>query len=1153
MIYVVGISILLQVIAAIVALRLIRLTGARSAWLLIAAAMGLMIARRCFTLYHTAIGDGVVLSGTAHEALGLAVSLAMVLGLLGVEPLFRKLAESRQMEQSLRETEARFRATFEQAAVGIALVDLNGRWLQVNRRLCEIVGYEHGELLGKTFQEITHKDDLEADLTQLESLRRGDLETYSMEKRYHHKAGYIVWVNLTVSAERDQRGSIAFYIAVVEDISLRKQVEQSLQMQSRVLESMTEGVSLSDENGIIRYTNPAEDAIFGYERGELIGKHVTVQNSYPLEENERIVASVIEELRTKGVWTGEWRNRKKDGTPFTTLARITMLELEGQPHFVCVQADVTQQKEAQLALAASEESLRLALASGRMGSWQWNVRTGAVSWSDNLEAIHGLAPGSFGGTLDSFNELVYPDDRQLLADTIARSLEARSEYEIEFRNVRQDGSIGWILGKGQVFVGSDGQPERVVGVAMDITERKRAEEALRQSEGQFRRAVVNAPIPIMMHTENGEILQLSKAWTELSGFTPEDIPTVDHWLERAFDDHTRPRARSLFACFTQNEAPHEGELEIRTASGSRRVWHFTISAPGHLQDGRQFLASMATDVTDRRRSEESARFLADVSAALAALEDYQPTLEHVAQLAVPYFADWCGVDLKQSDGTLARLAVQHIDPSKIELAKELHRRFPPDPDSPHGILAVIRSGNPVLVPVITDEMLVAAIQEPERLALVRELGLRSYLCVPLKARGETIGALTFAMAESGRVLTAQELSLAQDLAGRATIAIENARLYQELREADRRKDEFLAMLAHELRNPLAPISNALYILGLQPAQSASAEQARAMMERQVQHMVRLVDDLLDVSRIMRGKIELQKETIILNDVVSRAIETVQPVIDGLGHRLQVSLPDPPVRIKVDPVRMSQVLANLLNNAAKYTERGGQIWLDGEAHNGEVHLRVRDSGIGIEPGMLRHIFELFAQADHSRQRAHGGLGIGLTLVRRLVELHGGTVEAQSNGLGQGSEFSVRLPRAVDKGRNVDRRESPAAESATGKRRVLVVDDNIDSANTLAMLLRMTGNQVEVAYDGLAALETFETSQLEVVILDLGMPGLDGYETARRLRTLPGGDTVLLAALTGWGQEDDRRRTEEAGFDLHLVKPVKLQDLQTLLDHPKLVMQ
>ena len=1152
MVYIVCISIALQVVAAAIVLRLIRLTGAHAAWLLIALGMGLMIARRCVTLYLIATGSGRAVSATGHEVLGLLVSLALTLGLLGIVPVFRKLAESHGIEQALREAEARFRATFEQAAVGIAHVGLDGRWLQVNRRLCDIVGYGREELLAKTFQEITHPEDLQADLKQLEALRHGTIETYSMEKRYWHKSGHLVWVNLTASAQRDERGWAAFFISVVEDISVRKQAEQSLQMQSRVLESMNEGVSVTDEQGIIRYTNPAEDAMFGYERGELLGKHVMLQNAYSPEENARIVASVIEELKSKGAWAGEWRNRKKDGTAFTTFARITSLELEGRPHFVCVQADTTERKQAELALAASEESLRLALESGRMGSWQWNIRTGVVSWSDNLEEIHGLAPGTFGGTLEAFSELVYAEDRQRVSDAITRSLEARGEYDIEFRNVRQDGTIGWILGKGRVFVGADAEPERVVGVATDITDRKRAEESLRQSEQQFRRAVVNAPIPIMMHTADGEILQLSKAWTGLSGYSPDDIAKVADWLNIAFDDSSRPAAESLFGTLALNGESHEGEFEIRTASGDRRVWHFSVSAPGNLHDGRQFLTTTATDVTDRSRSEESARFLADASGALAGVEDYQRTLEHVAQLAVPYFADWCGVDLKQPDGSLSRLAVQHIDPSKIELAKELHRRFPPDPNAAQGVQAVLRSGLSELVPVITDDMLMAAIQDPERLSMVRQLGLRSYLCVPLKVRGETIGVITFAMAESGRTLSTYELTLAEDLAGRAAIALENARLYHELRETDRRKDEFLAMLAHELRNPLAPISNALYILGLQPSQSATADQARAMMERQVQHMVRLVDDLLDVSRIMRGKIELQKETIHLNDVVGRAIETVQPLIDGLGHRLEVSLPDPQVRVDVDPIRMSQVLANLLNNAAKYTERGGRIWLDGEQRNGDVLLRVRDNGIGIEAGMLRQVFDLFAQADHSRQRAQGGLGIGLTLVRRLVELHGGTVEASSRGLGQGSEFVIRLPRLTGK-ESMENQDQPTPTDAQSKRRILVVDDNMDSANTLAMLLQMTGNEVNVAYDGPAALESFRATHPEVVILDLGMPGMDGYEAARKLRTMPGGDQALLAALTGWGQEDDRRRTGEAGFDLHLVKPVKLDDLRALLDHPKIVSQ
>jgi signal transduction histidine kinase len=375
----------------------------------------------------------------------------------------------------------------------------------------------------------------------------------------------------------------------------------------------------------------------------------------------------------------------------------------------------------------------------------------------------------------------------------------------------------------------------------------------------------------------------------------------------------------------------------------------------------------------------------------------------------------------------------------------------------------------------------------------------------------------------------------------------------ELAEANRRKDEFLAMLAHELRNPLAPIRNALHILKQSHA-GGPVEPLRAMMERQVQHLARLVDDLLDVSRITRGKIELRKQVVSLAAVVSRAVEASRSLIEGRRLELEVALPAEPLRLEADPTRLEQVVANLLHNAGKYTEPGGHIRLTAalapSSEGGEVVLRVQDSGIGIPAEMLPHIFDLFVQVDHRHARSQGGLGIGLTLVRRLVELHGGTVEAFSAGLGRGSEFVVRLPALSEKREREGRagREDAGDAAPTPGRRILVVDDNVDAAESLALLLRLQGHDVAVAADGPTALEKARAERPEVIFLDLGMPGMDGYEVARRLRQLPDVGPVRLVALTGWGQEEDRRRTRQAGFDHHVVKPVEPDALHQLLSQP-----
>jgi len=367
-----------------------------------------------------------------------------------------------------------------------------------------------------------------------------------------------------------------------------------------------------------------------------------------------------------------------------------------------------------------------------------------------------------------------------------------------------------------------------------------------------------------------------------------------------------------------------------------------------------------------------------------------------------------------------------------------------------------------------------------------------------------------------------------------------------LRDADRRKDEFLATLAHELRNPLAPIRNSLQILKMPRLDAATVERSREMMERQVHQLVRMVDDLLDVSRVMRGKIELRKERVELATVVARAVETAQPLIEAQGHELTVHLPPDSLALDADPVRLAQVIGNLLTNAAKYTEANGRIRLTGQREGGEAVLRLRDTGIGISPDMLPHIFELFVQVDQSSTKAQGGLGIGLTLVKNLVEMHKGTVQAHSAGLGKGCEFVVRLPLLLQAyGEVIENGEQQQEPTRSTGHRLLVVDDNRDAADSLAMLLCLQGHEVRVAHDGPAALKLAEGYRPEMIFLDIGMPGMDGYEVARRLRQQPGLEKVVLAALTGWGQQEDRRRTAEAGFDHHLVKPVEPNDLEELL--------
>jgi signal transduction histidine kinase len=437
------------------------------------------------------------------------------------------------------------------------------------------------------------------------------------------------------------------------------------------------------------------------------------------------------------------------------------------------------------------------------------------------------------------------------------------------------------------------------------------------------------------------------------------------------------------------------------------------------------------------------------------------------------------------------------------------------------------------------------------------LPVRSYLAVPVKSRsGEVFGGLFLGHPESARFDQRDE-RLVEGVAAQAAIAIDNARLYEasqaqlanreraeaSLRDSDRRKDEFLATLAHELRNPLAPIRQAVNISQNPAATEAQKTWSHEVITRQVQHMSLLLDDLLDISRITRGTLELRRKRTQLANVIDSAVETARPAIDAKRHSLTVHLPQVPVFLDVDPLRLSQVLSNLLTNAAKYTDPDGHVRVVAEMVGGEVLMRVIDDGIGIAPEALPEIFTMFSQVRSVQDRSDGGLGIGLALSRGLIELHGGCIEAHSAGLGQGSEFVVKLPLATH-AQPVPSAPNEPAELPGRRRRVLVADDNIDAGESLAMLLRLDGHEVELASNGAQAVELFDRMKPEVAILDIGMPGLNGYEVAQRIRQ-KARTGVTLIAVTGWGQEADKARAAASGFDHHFTKPVEPAVLSALI--------
>ena len=655
-----------------------------------------------------------------------------------------------------------------------------------------------------------------------------------------------------------------------------------------------------------------------------------------------------------------------------------------------------------------------------------------------------------------------------------------------------------------------------------------------------------------------DVLRGEQAFQDLGVDVVADHPH-DGDVRREFAQVARDVGRDAIGASIDGRGDYNVEYRVIHPDGATR-W---VAASGRIVaepgGADERVVAVAHDITARKLAEDRARFLAEAGSTLATLVDERSTLHNLARLSVPFLGDWCIVDTSAEGGRIERIAIAHHDPSRAILGGELRGPLLADPDARRGPAAVIRSGKTELIEAIDWPMPDRAGAAAGGLGALQSMHPTSYLCAPIKGRGGILGAITFLMADSGRRFGADDRSLAEDLANRAAVALENVRLYAALQEAARHKDEFLATLAHELRNPLAPIKNTLALLDHRDSGTADLAESLPMMGRQVSRLAHLVDDLLDIARISRGKINLRPERVDLTAAVRQAIEAVRPLLDERKHQLIVETPAEPILIDADPTRLEQIFWNLLNNAAKYSDPGGRIDFRAERIESQAVIRVRDSGYGIEAGMLSRIFEMFVQAGPKEERFQGGLGIGLSLVRSLVQLHHGTIEALSEGLGLGSEFVVRLPATG--GPAPAKPEGPGTAALANHsltvsggppppprpRKILVVDDNVDAAVSLTRILgRIWRQEVQVCHDGPGALSAIDSFRPELIILDIGMPGMNGYEVAERVRARPDGESYFLAALTGWGQEDDRRRSREAGFDLHLVKPVDPEALGALLN-------
>ena len=697
----------------------------------------------------------------------------------------------------------------------------------------------------------------------------------------------------------------------------------------------------------------------------------------------------------------------------------------------------------------------------------------------------------------------------------------------------------------------------IITVSRDITTRVQIEAELGRTQERYRSFVTNsseaiwrfeldAPIDaslppnvqVQQMFDRGYLAECNDAMAKMYGFDrAEDI--VGARLNQMLDPTVQSNRDFLAAAVNSGYRLVDAESVEVDREGHRK--YFMNSFVGVVEHGtlmrawgtqRDVTSQRATEVLQRelsRQENERSRFIAEANDLFAQSLDYEQTLRNLAAMAVPRLADWCAVDMIDPDGTVRRLAVQHTDPERIKLAFDVQERYPADKTSPRGMYGVIRSGLTDWMREIPDELIEAAAHDPEHLAMLRALRLKSYICAPIKVHGRVVGVLTLVNSGESRLYDERDVRLAEVLAVRASYAIDNAMAYRAALEANRSKDEFLATVSHELRTPLTAILGWANLARLANYDAATMRNAMEMIERSATTQAALIDDLLDVSRIITGKFHLDRSAVDLVRIVRDVITASRPAAEAKRITIEVNAPET-LLIQADPNRMQQIVWNLVSNAVKFSNERGRIDVAVVTSGGNVSIRVHDEGIGISPELLPRVFDRFWQADSATNRSHGGLGLGLAIVKHLAELHGGTAEAQSAGGGRGATFTVTIP--------IGEPQKPVSKAA---RHVLVVDDDPDARAVVGKTLEMFGANVARASGAEEALALVERNGFDLVVTDIAMPGHDGYWLLNQIRALK--PALRVTAMTALSVTDQKLR--DAGFDSWLRKPVDPDRLRALL--------
>ena len=886
-----------------------------------------------------------------------------------------------------------------------------------------------------------------------------------------------------------------------------------------------------DPTGIVRSWNAGAQELKGYTSAEIVGRNFA-QFFSPEDraagKPQQLLATALRAGRHEDVG---WRIRK-DGSQFWASAIITTLRDREGRHigFAKVTRDLTNLSyrvfvEAMHAIVWTVDAAGIPNADSP--SWREFTGQSEAEW----RGLRGWDP-------------VHPDDVAALRVAWPKAKDDGTPFEAEFRMRRHDGEYVWMGSRAHPLRDDNGQIREWFGVTFDISDRKRAEADRERALELWTTTLRSVGDAVISTDAEGRIRFMNPVAERLTGWTADEAARRSlHDVFRIFNEETGASIESPVDKVLRDGAVVglSNHTALRKRDGAA-VPIDDSAAPIRDRDGAiEGVVLVFRDASAEKLEGYRRAFLAKATEEMVAAVDYNDALARVAALAVPRLADWVSIDVAESGSLVTRqLAVAHVDPAKIELARELGRRYPPDPNATTGVPKVMRTGQSEFYPEIPSALLEAAAVDDDHRCIIRELDLRSALVVPLRGKDHVFGAITFVLAGGERRYGDRDLALAEELAHRVAVLIERRRLEEEAEHANRMKDEFLATMSHELRTPLQAIVG--YASMLERGIARDPAKAIATILRNATAQTRLVEDILDVARIASGKLRLAMSRVDLAAAVRAALEAVRPAAAARRIRIVEDIAPDLGAVYGDLDRLQQIVWNLLTNAVKFTEPDGVVEVHAARTGSAFRVTVRDHGKGIPPEHLGRIFERFRQLDSSTTRARGGLGLGLAIVRYLVEAHGGTVHAHSDGPGTGATFTVALPAQVDALVKAEPASSVRAGHEPGPLRgirILIVDDEADAREVVGDVLADAGAVVKRASSAVEAFAYLQAEPPHVLISDIGMPFEDGYSLIRRIRALPPehGRDVPAIALTAYARIEDARAAEDAGFQLHVVKPVR----------------